>query len=253
LRAEDEAVTRCSGGLVCPAQRKQALLHFASRRALDIEGLGEKLVDQLVDAGIVKTPADLYRISVERLAQLSRMADKSAANLHAAIRKSRNTTLARLIYALGIRNVGETTARDIALHFGSLDRLMEADETQLQGVPDVGPVVAASIAGFFKEPHNRAVLAALRSAGLNWKEQASKSRAVGRLAGKTFVLTGTLPGMTRDEARDAIQAHGGRVSGSVSKKTDYVIAGTEPGSKYDKAVELGIAILDEAQLRRLLG
>ena len=253
FRAQDEAVTRCSGGLICPAQRKQALLHFASRRALDIEGLGEKLVDQLVDAGIVKTPADLYRISAEQLAQLERMGEKSAANLHAAIQKSRNTTLARLIYALGIRNVGETTARDIAQHFGSLDRLMQADEAELQSVPDVGPIVAASIASFFEEPHNREGLAALRAAGLTWKEHAPRSRTTGRLAGKTFVLTGTLAGMTRDEARDAIQARGGKVSGSVSKKTDYVVAGTEPGSKYDKAVELGIEILDEAQLRRLLG
>jgi DNA ligase (NAD+) len=253
LRAEDEAVTRCTGGLICPAQRKQALLHFASRRALDIEGLGEKLVDQLVDAGIVKTPADLYSIGAERLAELERMGEKSATNLHAAIRKSRDTTLARLIYALGIRNVGESTARDIARHFGSLDRLMQADEAELQSVPDVGPVVAASIASFFREPRNREGLAALRAAGLTWKEHAPRSRDAGRLAGKTFVLTGTLAGMTRDEARDAIQARGGRVSGSVSKKTDYVIAGTEPGSKYDKAVELGIAILDEAALRRLLG
>ena len=253
FRADDEAVTRCSGGLICPAQRKQALLHFASRRAMDIEGLGEKLVDQLVDAQIVKTPADLYHISVERLAQLERMGDKSAANLHAAIQRSRNTTLARLIYALGIRNVGEATARDLAQHFGSLERLMQADESALQGVSDVGPIVAQSIVSFMHEPHNREVLIALRGAGLTWKEHAAKTQTSGRLAGKTFVLTGTLGGMTRDEARDKIQALGGKVSGSVSKKTDYVVAGSDPGGKYDKAVELKIEILDEAGLRRLLG
>ena len=252
VRAQDEAVARCSGGLICPAQRKQALLHFASRRALDIEGLGEKIVDQLVDAGLVKTPASLYEISVEQLAALDRMGEKSAANLHAAIRRSRNTTLARLIYALGIRNVGEATARDLARHFGSLERLMDADEAALQSVSDVGPVVAASIVQFLREPHNREVLAALRAAGVTWKEHAPAAKAAGRLAGKTFVLTGTLAGMTREEARDRIQALGGKVSGSVSKKTDYVVAGADPGGKYDKAVELGVTILDEAGLRRLL-
>ena len=252
FRAADEAVTRCSGGLICPAQRKQALLHFASRRALDIEGLGEKLVDQLVEAGLVATPADLYRLSVERLAQLERMGEKSAANLHAAVRQSRNTTLPRLIYALGIRNVGEATARDLARHFGSLDRLIAADQDELQHVTDVGPVVAGSIAAFFREPHNREVLSALRAAGVTWSEEMPKARGAGQLAGKTFVLTGTLAGMTRDEAREHIQARGGRVSGSVSKKTDYVVAGAEPGSKYDKAVGLKVAILDEAGLRRLL-
>ena len=253
FRAADEAVTRCSGGLICPAQRKQALLHFASRRALDIEGLGDKLVDQLVSAGLVSTPADLYRLTIGQLAELERMGEKSAANLHAAIRGSRNTTLPRLIYAFGIRNVGEATARDLARHFGSLDRLLDADEAELQQVTDVGPVVAASIAAFFREPHNREVLEALRAAGVAWSEETPKERPSGHLAGKTFVLTGTLAGMTRDEAKKSIEARGGRVSGSVSKKTDYVVAGAEPGSKYDKALELRVEILDETGLRRLLG
>ena len=252
-RAEDEAVSRCSGGLVCPAQRKQALLHFASRRALDIEGLGDKLVDQLVDAGLVTTPADLYSIGVDRLSELERMGEKSAAKLYAAIRRSRRTTLSRLIYALGIRNVGEATARDLARHFGRLDALLKATEDELQAVPDVGPVVAASITHFFAEPHNRDVLEALRTAGLNWSEVDTKPTAgAGIAAGKSFVLTGTLAGMSRDQARELIQAHGGRVTGSVSKKTDYVVAGTDPGSKYDKALELGIEILDEAGLKHLL-
>jgi DNA ligase (NAD+) len=253
-RAEDEAVSRCSGGLVCPAQRKQALLHYASRRALDIEGLGDKLVDQLVDTGLVATPADLYAISVDRLAQLERMGKKSAAKLHAAIERSRGTSLSRLIYALGIRNVGEATAGDLAHHFGSLDALINATEDQLQAVPDVGPVVASSISRFFAEQHNRDVLEALRTAGLKWSEADPKPAAdTGVATGKTFVLTGTLAGMSRDQARELIQTQGGRVSASVSKKTHYVVAGTDPGSKYDKAVELGIEILDEAGLKRLLG
>jgi DNA ligase (NAD+) len=253
-RAEDEAVSRCSGGLVCPAQRKQALLHFASRRALDIDGLGEKLVNQLVDSGMVATPADLYALDTESLAALERMGEKSAANLHAAIARSRNTTLTRLIYALGIRNVGESTARDLAQHFGSLDPLLAADAAALEEVPDVGPVVAESIVQFFAEPHNREVIAALRARGLKWPDAGPKRRAVeGAGTGKTFVITGTLEGMSRDEARDYIQKHGGKVSSSVSKKTSYVVAGSDPGSKYEKALELGIDILDEGALRRLLG
>jgi DNA ligase (NAD+) len=221
---------------------------------MDIEGLGDKLVDQLVDTGLVTTPADLYAIDVDRFAQLERMGEKSAAKLHAAIERSRGTTLSRLIYALGIRNVGEATARDLARHFGSLDALINATESELQAVPDVGPVVAASIAHFFAEQHNREVLEALRTAGLKWSEVDPKPTAeAGPAAGKTFVLTGTLAGMSRDQARELIQALGGRVSASVSKKTNYVVAGTDPGSKYDKAVELGIEILDEAGLKRLLG
>jgi DNA ligase (NAD+) len=253
FRGEDEAVSRCSGGLFCPAQRKQALLHFASRRALDIEGLGEKLVDQLVDGGHVTTPADLYRLSRETLAGLERMAEKSAQNLHAAIARSRETSLARFVYALGIRNVGETTARDLARYFGTLDAMMAADEAGLMAVPDVGPVVAASIASFFREPHNRKVVAELREAMVRWPEGEPPARpAPGAAQGKTFVLTGTLPTLSRDAARELVEAHGGRVSGSVSKKTDFVVAGADPGSKHEKAVALGITILDEDGLRNLL-
>ncbi len=253
VRAEDEAISRCSGGLFCPAQRKQALIHFAGRRAMDIDGLGEKLVDQLVDAGIVKTPADLYRLGILALANLERMGEKSAANLLAAIEASRHSTLARFIFALGIRNVGETTARDLARHFGTLDALMEADPATLTAVPDVGPVVARSLADFFAEPHNREVIEQLRAAGVHWEEGAPEAKASDALAGKTFVLTGTLPAMTRDEAKALIEAHGGKVSGSVSKKTDYVVAGDEAGSKLAKAQDLGVPVIDEAGLRALVG
>ena len=252
VREEGEADWRCSGGLFCPAQRKQALLHFASRRAMDIEGLGDKLVDQLVDNAIVGTPADLYKLGVLALANLERMADKSAGNLVDAIEASKRTTLARFIFALGIRNVGEKTAKDLARHFGSIDALMAADEARLQQVPDVGPIVASSVAQFFAEPHNREVIEQLRAAGLTWEEGAPQETVAGRLAGKTFVLTGTLPVLTRDEAGALIEAAGGKVSGSVSKKTDFVVAGAEAGSKLDKAQRLGITILDEAGLRALL-
>ncbi len=252
VRLPDEAVARCTGGLFCPAQRKQALLHFASRRALDIDGLGEKIVDQLVDGELVHTPADLYRLTLQDLAGLERMAEKSAQNLLDALARSKATTLARFIYALGIRNVGEATARDLAAHFGALEPLIDADEEALHGVPDVGPVVAASISGFFRERHNRDVIRALRKAGVTWAEGAPRAAAKGQAAGKTFVLTGTLPGMTREEATELILSQGGKVSGSVSKKTDYVVAGAEPGSKLAKAEALGVAVLDEAGLRRLL-
>ena len=253
VRDEDEKDHRCSGGLYCPAQRKQALLHFASRRALDIEGLGEKLVDQLVDGGLVRSPADLFRLGLGSLAALERMAEKSAANLLAAIERARSTTLARFIYALGIRHVGESTARDLAAHFGSLDALMAADEAQLLEVRDVGPVVARSIAAFFAEPHNREVVEQLRAAGVRWSESAGRAAAGGPLAGATVVLTGTLPGMTREQAAERILAAGGRVAGSVSKKTSFVVAGADAGGKLDKARALGVRVIDEAQLRRLLG
>ncbi|MDX9717261.1 MAG: NAD-dependent DNA ligase LigA [Thauera sp.] len=252
VRGEDEAVARCTGGLFCPAQRKQALLHFAGRRAMDIEGLGDKLVDQLVDAAIVKTPVDLYRLGVLALANLERMGEKSAQNLLAAIEKSRATTLARFIFALGIRNVGEATARDLARYFGKLEALMAADVDALQQVPDVGPIVANAIAAFFAEPHNREVIEQLRAAGLHWEEGEPAAAAAGALAGKTFVLTGTLPTLTRDEAKALIEARGGKVAGSVSKKTHYVVAGAEAGSKLDKAQALGVAILEEDGLLRLL-
>lgn len=251
-RLEDEAVARCTAGLYCPAQRKQALLHFASRRAMDIEGLGEKLVDQLVDGGLVETPADLYRLDMGVLAGLDRMGEKSAANVIAAIEKSKGTTLARFIYALGIRNVGESTARDLAQHFGSMEELAAADTERLQRVTDVGPVVAQSIAQFFTEPHNREVIRQLRRAGVTFEAAPARERG-GGFEGKTFVLTGTLPTLTREQARERIERHGGRVSGSVSKKTDYVVAGADPGSKYDKALALKVPILDEAALLELLG
>jgi DNA ligase (NAD+) len=254
VRLEGEAVARCTGGLICPAQRKQALLHFASRRAMDIEGLGDKLIDQLVDGQLVRTPADLYRLGVAKLAALERMADKSAANVIAGIEKSKNTTLSRFIFALGIRHVGETTAKDLARHFGKLDALMSASETHLLEVPDVGPVLAESIARFFAEPHNREGIEALRAVGVHWPEHAPQAGAKinAPLAGLTFVLTGTLPTLSREEAKTMIEAGGGKAAGSVSKKTDYLIAGADAGSKLERATELGVPVLDEDGFRKLL-
>ena len=252
VRGEDEAVARCTGGLFCPAQRKQALLHFASRRAMDIEGLGDKLVDQLVDAAIVRTPADVYKLGLMALANLERMGEKSALNLLEAIEKSRQTTLARFIFALGIRNVGEATAKDLARAFGSLDRLLAADEAALTQVPDVGPIVARCIVEFLAEEHNRQVIDELRAAGVQWEEGEPQTAVSGAFAGKTFVLTGTLPSLAREEAKALIEAQGGKVAGSVSKKTDYVVAGAEAGSKLDKALALGVPVLDEAQLLEML-
>ncbi|MGN6826332.1 NAD-dependent DNA ligase LigA [Paucibacter sp. M5-1] len=245
---------RCSGGLFCPAQRKQAMLHFAGRRAMDIEGLGDKLVDQLVDAGLVLSLPGLYKLGVAKLAALERMADKSAQNLVDALEKSKSTTLARFLFALGIRQVGETTAKDLARHFGSIDRLMDAKPEELLEVRDVGPIVAQSIHTFFQQPHNREVVEQLRAAGVHWPEGdgAFADQGPRPLLGKTLVLTGTLPTLSRDAAKDMIEAAGGKVSGSVSKKTHYVIAGEEAGSKLDKARELGVAVLDEAGLLTLL-
>jgi len=252
VRIEGEAAARCTGGLYCPAQRKQALLHFAGRRAMDIEGLGDKLVDQLVERGLVHSPADVYGLSLDTLAGLERMAEKSAANLVAAIGTSKATTLARFIFALGIRNVGEATAKDLAQYFGSLDKLIAASETDLMAVRDVGPIVAQSIVQFFAEPHNIEVVGRLRKAGVHWPETSGMQQSAGILAGKTLVLTGSLPTLTRDAAKEKIEAAGGKVAGSVSKKTDYVVAGEEAGSKLAKAQELGVAILDEAGLLSLL-
>ncbi|MFZ5524950.1 MAG: NAD-dependent DNA ligase LigA [Pseudomonadota bacterium] len=257
VREEGEADWRCSGGLFCPAQRKQALLHFAGRRALDIEGLGDKLVEQLVDGGIVSTPADLYdqhKLNLQTLAGLERMGEKSAQNLLDAIEHSKQPTLARFIYALGIRNVGEATAKDLARHFGKLKNLMHADEAQLQRVPDVGPVVAQSIVAFFAEKHNVAVIEALldkKRGGVMPRESEAEPIEELPLAGKTFVLTGTL-GMPREEAKEKLEALGAKVAGSVSKKTDYVVAGAEAGSKLDKARELGVALLNEKEFLALL-
>jgi DNA ligase (NAD+) len=251
-KPEGEAVARCTGGLFCPAQRKQAIIHFASRKAMDIEGLGEKLVDQMVDNAILRTPADIYKLGVLAVANLERMAEKSAANLLEAISLSRNTTLARFIYALGIRNVGEATARDLANHFGNLDALIAADEAALQEVTDVGPIVAASIRHFLDQPHNVEVIEQLRASGVAWPEGEPVRRETLPFNGKTFVLTGTLPTLSRDEAKAMIEAQGGKVAGSVSKKTDYVVAGAEAGSKLAKAQELNVAIIDETQLVELL-
>ena len=246
---------RCSGGIFCPAQRKQAMLHFAGRRAMDIEGLGDKLVDQLVDGGIVTSLPGLYKLGVAKLTALERMGDRSALNLIEALEKSKHTTLARFLFALGIRQVGETTAKDLAKHFGNLESLMNATEEQLLAVKDVGPIVAKSIAAFFAEAHNREVVAQLIAAGVSFPESDGAAAAPAGpqpLAGKTLVLTGTLPTLSRDEAKELIEAAGGKVSGSVSKKTNYVIAGEEAGSKLDKARELGVTILDEAGLQALL-
>jgi len=275
-RVESEAVYRCTGGLYCGAQRKQAILHYASRRAMDIEGLGEKLVDQLVESGLVHTPADLYKLDVPALAALERMADKSAANVVAAIEASTDRTLARFIYALGMHHVGEEIAKILAQHFGSIEALLAADWPGLidekervqkentrrrnRGEPlldpvlaGVGPEIMQSVANFLAQAHNREVIRALLDAGVAPQAVSAETRRAGRLTGKAFVLTGTLPNLTREEAAERIQAEGGRVTGSVSKKTDYVVAGAEAGSKLDKARELGIAVLEEQDLLKLLG
>jgi DNA ligase (NAD+) len=245
---------RCTGGVFCGAQRKQAILHFAGRRAMDIEGLGDRLVDQLVDGGLIRALPDLYALEPAALAALDRMADKSAANLVAALDKSKRSTLARFVYSLGVRHVGEATAKELARHFGSMDRIMDATLAQLLEVNDVGPVVAQSIRTFFEQPHNREVVQQLRAAGLTWAEHDGDAAegAPRPLAGQTFVLTGTLPTLSRDEAKALIEAAGGKVAGSVSKKTSYVVAGAEAGSKLDKARELGVSLLDEAGLKALL-
>ena len=255
VRERGEVDHRCTGGLFCAAQRKQALLHFAQRRAVEIEGLGDKLVDQLVDGGLVRTLPDLYKLGVMKLAALDRMADKSAQNIVAALEKSKQTTLPRFLFGLGIRHVGEATAKDLARHFGQIDRIMDAPEEQLLAVRDVGPVVARSIRTFFDQPHNREVVEQLRAAGVTWTEHepsAAADAASLPLFGKTLVLTGTLPTLSREEAKALIEEAGGKVAGSVSKKTHYVVAGEEAGSKLEKAQTLGVPILDEAGLQALL-
>ncbi|MGQ0710496.1 MAG: NAD-dependent DNA ligase LigA [Rhodoferax sp.] len=281
VREEGEADYRCTGGLFCSAQRKQAILHFAQRRAVEVEGLGEKLVDQLVDAAIVKTLPDLYRLglraraeieqtevealfarlsaeerqllAVEELKRLERMAQLSAQNLVAALNASKQTTLARFLFGLGLRHVGEATAKALARHFGTLDAIMDASEESLLQVADVGPIVARSIRQFFDQPHNREVVEQLRACGLSWPEgPPAQDSAPQPLAGKTLVLTGTLPTLSREAAKELIEAAGGKVSGSVSKKTHYVVAGSEAGSKLDKAQALGVMVLDEAGLVELL-
>ena len=252
VREKGEANHRCTGGLFCPAQRKEALLHFAARRAMDIEGLGDKLVDQLVDQGVIRTLPDLYRMGLTALIALDRMAEKSAQNVLAALEKSKRTTLPRFLFALGIRQVGEATAKDLARHFGSLDAIMDASVEQLLQVNDVGPVVAEAIHTFFAQPHNREVVEQLRACGVTWEEGAPAERATLPLAGKTVVLTGTLPTLSRDAAKDLLEAAGAKVAGSVSKKTHYVVAGEEAGSQLAKAQELGVPVLDEAGMLALL-
>lgn len=250
-RPVDEAIARCTGGLFCQAQRKQALLHFAQRKAMDIEGLGDKLVDQLVDQQIIKTPADLYRLGFMSLVQLERMGEKSAQNLLASIEKSKKTTLARFIFALGIRHVGETTGKDLAQHFQSIDALITASYEQLLEVKDVGPTVAQSIIEFMAESHNREVIEALIASGIEC--QVDKKQIVDAVAGKTFVLTGTLPTLSREQAKDMLEKAGAKVAGSVSAKTDYVVAGADAGSKLEKAEQLGIEVIDELTLLALVG
>ncbi|MCE2870175.1 MAG: NAD-dependent DNA ligase LigA [Oxalobacteraceae bacterium] len=252
VRLEEEAIARCSGGwLKCAAQRKGGLLHFVSRRAMDIEGLGEQLVEQLVDKGLVNTPADFYHLTLDTLSDLDRMAKKSAQNVLDALEKSKTTTLARFIYALGIRHVGESTAKSLAKHFGSLDALLASDEARVLEVADIGPVVALSILSFFSDPLNRQLIDQLRASGIHW-EEGEPEQSNDLLAGKTFVLTGTLPTLSRDDARAMIEAAGGKVAGSVSKKTSYVVAGEEAGSKLTRAEELGVVILDEEQFLKLV-
>lgn len=246
VRLENEAVARCTGGLFCPAQRKEAIKHFAARRAMDIEGLGDKLVEQLVDTGKIQDVADLYNLSLSELADMERMGDKSAQNLLDALNKSKRTTLPRFLFALGIRQVGESTAKTLAKHYGTLDAVMAANIEDLQNVPDVGPVVASSIASFFQEEHNQRVIKKLQHAGVQWPDIERLATGSQPLVGKTLVLTGTLHTMTRDEAKAKLEALGAKVSGSVSKKTDFVIVGDDPGSKATKAAELGVTMLDEA-------
>ena len=252
-KEEDEADWRCTGGITCPAQCKQAFLHFASRRAVEIEGLGDKVVDQLVDAGIVRTLPELYKLGFAKLNELERMGEKSAQKLLDAIERSKKTTLPRFLFGLGIRHVGEGTSKALARHFGDIDKLMDASVEQLMEIPDVGPIASASVHAFFNQPHHREVVEQLIAAGVHWPAiEGTASDAYRPLLGKTLVITGTLPTLSRDEAKDLIEAAGGKASGSVSRKTDWLVAGEEAGSKLDKARELGIAILDEAGLRTLL-
>lgn len=252
LRDEGEADYRCSGGLFCPAQRKQAFLHFAQRRAVEVDGLGQKLIDQLVDAGIVHTLPDLYKLGLTALVQLDRMAEKSALNILSALEASKSTTLPRFIYGLGIRHVGEATAKEFARHFGTLDAFMGATEEELLSVADVGPVVAKSVISFFAQSHHQEIVEQLRACGVNWAEGPPADKQVQILSGKTVVLTGTLPTLSREQAKEMLEAAGAKVAGSVSQKTSYVVAGTEAGSKLDKAVSLGVPVLDETGLLQLI-
>jgi DNA ligase (NAD+) len=252
IQAEGEAVARCTGGFTCRAQRQEALRHFAGRRAMDIEGLGDKIIEQLVEQDLVKSPADLYTLTLQQLSELERMGEKSAAKLVQAIDKSKDTTLPRFLFALGIRDVGEATALALAQHFGKLEKLLDASVAEIQQVQDVGPVVAAHVAAFIASPDHRNVIARLREEGVAWADVARPSVEGQPFAGMTFVVTGTLDSMSREEAQEALVALGAKVSGSVSKKTRYVVAGADPGSKLKKATELGVEVLDEAQFTALL-
>ena len=252
VREKTEMNHRCSGGLFCPAQRKEAILHFAHRRAVEVDGLGDKLVEQLVDAGVIRTLPDLYKLGFTALSALDRMANKSAQNILDALEKSKNTTLPRFLFGLGIRHVGEATAKALARHFGKLDAVMDATPEQLLEVADVGPIVALAIRTFFDQPHNREVVEQLRACGIRWEEGEPAQQAPKPLAGQTFVLTGTFPSLSRDAAKDLLEAAGAKVAGSVSKKTSYVVAGVEAGSKLDKALALGVPVLDEAGMLALL-
>ena len=252
VREEGEADYRCTGGLFCSAQRKQAILHFAQKRAVAVEGLGDKLVEQLVDAGVIKTLPDLYRLGLTALSELDRMAEKSAQNILDALQQSKQTTLPRFLFGLGIRHVGEATAKALARHFGKLDSIMDATLEQLTQVADVGPIVALSLRTFFDQAHNREVVEQLRACGISWPESEPAPQAVFPLTGKTFVITGTLPTLAREQLKEMLEAVGGKVAGSVSKKTHYLVAGTDAGSKLDKARELEVPILDEAGVLALL-
>jgi DNA ligase (NAD+) len=253
VRVEGESALRCTGGLVCPAQRKESLRHFASRRALNIDGLGSQLIEQLVDGGLVRTPADLFRLSAGQLQELEGMGERSAAKLLAAIGKSKATTLERFLYALGIPEVGEATSKALARHFVHLDALMAASEVELEEVEDVGPVMAKEIAAFFRESHNLEVIQDLRGCGIHWDESAKPMASSLPLKGKNFVLTGTLSGMTREEAKQRIEALGGKVTGSVTGKTTYLVVGEDPGSKLARAEELGVEVLGEEEFAAILG
>lgn len=252
IKPEGEAIARCTGGLYCPAQLKESVCHFASRRAMDVEGLGDKLVEMLVDQGMIHEVADVYTLDKGQLAGLERMGEKSASNLLEVLDKSRKTTLPRFIYALGIRGVGEVTAMNLGRYFGSMEALMEAEEEALQNVPDIGPVIAEQIRGFFRQPHNVDLIYRLQKLGVYWENLEPAQEVRGALAGKIFVLTGTLSQLTREEAKEKLQARGAKVSESVSRKTDYVVVGVEPGSKLKKASDLGVKILDEAAFLDLL-
>lgn len=253
IQPEGEAIARCTGGLTCNAQMKETLKHFVSRRALDVEGMGSKLIDQLVDRGMVKNPADLFGLDQAKLQSLDRMGERSADNLVNALNASKETTLARFLYALGIREVGEATAMNLANYFRDLNVLVKASAEELQEVPDVGPIVAQHISGFFHQSHNRAVIQQLvKKRGIHWPKPEASIESGTLISGKTFVLTGTLTGMTRTEAKGRIQSHGGKVAAAVSSKTDYVVYGKNPGSKFDKAQNLGIKTIDEDGLSDLL-